>query len=81
MGVSPRNAARFCWVMTVLGFIIGAVGMATGYMYLFYIGLIMLVLFMIVLPTIVVRCPYCKEKLPTRGMLYLKKCPYCGHDL
>ena len=44
MGVSPRNAARFCWVMTILGFIIGAIGMATGYMYLFYIGLIMLCL-------------------------------------
>lgn len=78
---SPRNAAKFCWILTVVSFILGAVGLASGYTYLFYIALAGIVIFMVLLPMFVVRCPYCREKLPTRGMLYLKKCPYCGHDL
>lgn len=76
---SPRNAARFCWILTVLSFVLGAIGMASGYMVLFYIALIGIIIFMVLLPMFVVRCPYCREKLPTRGMLHMDKCPYCGH--
>ena len=40
-----------------------------------------LVIFMIILPMFVCRCPYCGQKLPTRGMANMKKCPYCGKEL
>lgn len=33
---SPRNAAKFCWLLTVLSFVVGAIGMASGYQVLFY---------------------------------------------
>lgn len=78
---SPRTAAKFCWLMTVLSFIVAGIGLYTTITNLVYIGLGMVVVFMIILPIFVCRCPYCKQKLPTRGMMYIKKCPYCGKKL
>ena len=78
---SPRTAAKFCWLMTVLSFIVAGIGLYTTITNLVYIGRGMVVVFMIILPIFVCRCPYCKQKLPTRGMMYIKKCPYCGKKL
>ena len=78
---SPRTAAKFCWLMTVLSFIVAGIGLYTTITNLVYIGLGMVVVFMIILPIFVCRCPYCKQKHPTRGMMYIKKCPYCGKKL
>ena len=78
---SPRTAAKFCWLMTVLSFIVAGIGLYTTITNLVYIGLGMVVVFMIILPIFVCRCPYCKQKLPTRGMMYIKKCPYCVKKL
>ncbi len=78
---SPRTAARFCWLMTVLSFIVAGIGLYTTITALVYIGLGLVVVFMIILPLFVCRCPYCGQKLPTRGMISIKKCPYCGKEL
>ena len=78
---SPRNGARFCWVMTVISFVIAGIGLYTTMTNLVYIALGMVVIFMIILPLFVCRCPYCRQKIPTRGMIHIKKCPYCGKEL
>ena len=57
---SPRTAAKFCWLMTVLSFIVAGIGLYTTITNLVYIGLGMVVVFMIILPIFVCRCPYCK---------------------
>ncbi len=78
---STRNAGRLCWLCTVLSFAGMAVGMLIHIAEVFYLSMALLVVFMIILPLFVWRCPYCKQKLPTRGMLHLKVCPYCGQKL
>ena len=78
MKTSPRTAAKLCWLMTVISFVIAGIGLYTTIVELIYVGLGMVVVFMIILPIFVCRCPNCGQKLPTRGMLYIKQCPYWG---
>ena len=78
---SPRNAAKLCWIFTLVSFGGVGIGLYTTINTITYLSLGALVIFMIILPIFVCRCPYCRQKLPTRGMIYMKKCPYCGKEL
>ena len=64
MKTSPRTAAKLCWLMTVISFVIAGIGLYTTIVELIYVGLGMVVVFMIILPIFVCRCPNCGQKLP-----------------
>ncbi len=79
--IPPRAAALVCWIMSIFSFLLGAIALINRSMGTFYIALILIILFMIVLPKIFWRCPYCGASLPTRGMMRIRFCPYCNKPL
>ena len=56
---SPRTAAKLCWIFTIISFVGVGIGLYTTINTITYISLGALVIFMIILPMFVCRCPYC----------------------
>ena len=79
--IPPRAAAVICWIMTIVSFLLGFIAFKNRDLTTFIIALVLIVLFMIVLPKIFWRCPYCGRSLPSSGMLRMRFCPYCNKTL
>ena len=77
---SPRTAAKLCWIFTLVSFVGVGIGLYTTINTITYLSLGALVIFMIILPMFVCRCPYCGKHIML-GVLAVKDCPRCRRNL